>query len=100
MRRPSAAGPAAAARPAAVSFGAPLCARRFLAPPHCRSLTPAPPPNPVPTRPTNPTGKYLLLKDPGKEVLRIYAIPSDAFTKEADGAAEDEAAAERAVMNA
>jgi translation initiation factor 3 subunit D len=26
-----------------------------------------------------PEGKYLLLKDPNKELLRLYAVPGDAF---------------------
>jgi translation initiation factor 3 subunit D len=26
-----------------------------------------------------PTGKYLLVKDPNKELLRLYAVPEDAF---------------------
>ena len=33
-----------------------------------------------------PEGKYVLLKDPNKPVIRLYAVPSDAF----DGAAEDD----------
>lgn len=28
-------------------------------------------------------GKYLLVKDPMKELLRVYAIPSNAFENEA-----------------
>lgn len=26
-----------------------------------------------------PEGKYLLVKDPNKELLRLYAVPEDAF---------------------
>ncbi len=26
-----------------------------------------------------PIGKYLLLKDPNKDLLRVYAVPEDAF---------------------
>lgn len=33
-----------------------------------------------------PEGKYVLLKDPNKPVIRLYRVPSDAF----DAAAEDD----------
>jgi translation initiation factor 3 subunit D len=29
--------------------------------------------------PKKHTGKYLLVKDPNKELLRLYAVPEDAF---------------------
>jgi translation initiation factor 3 subunit D len=45
-------------------------------------------------------GKYVLVKDPNKNVLRLYAVPAEAFeedetvavepAEEADGEAEDE----------
>jgi translation initiation factor 3 subunit D len=35
------------------------------------------PPPPPPTH--KHTGKYLLVKDPNKELLRLYAVPEDAF---------------------
>ncbi|PVG00487.1 putative eIF3d-eukaryotic translation initiation factor 3 subunit D [Serendipita vermifera] len=33
----------------------------------------------------HPEGKYVLIKDPNKAVIRLYAVPLDAFTKEEDG---------------
>ena len=36
-------------------------------------------------------GRYLLLKDPNKPVIRLYTIPLDAFDDEEDnGALEDD----------
>jgi translation initiation factor 3 subunit D len=45
-------------------------------------------------------GKYVLVKDPNKNVLRLYAVPAETFeedetvvpepTEEADGEAEEE----------
>lgn len=33
----------------------------------------------------HPDGKYVLIKDPNKPVIRLYAVPPDAFAKEEDG---------------
>ena len=77
------------------------------APTHCLILSPAsaPLPNPQTSKPkdfagqiqlsmehcwgtvraqvdlvmTQEDGKYLLLKDPNKDLLRLYAVPNDAF---------------------
>merc|ERR1711998_752493 len=35
-------------------------------------------------------GKYLLLKDPNKPVIRFYSIPQDAFEEEEPAAAEED----------
>lgn len=50
------------------------------------SLVPTPLPSPAlpsshpPTLSSPfPPGKYLLLKDPNKDLLRLYAVPADAF---------------------
>jgi len=32
----------------------------------------------------HPDGKYILIKDPNKPVVRLYAVPADAFAKEED----------------
>lgn len=37
-----------------------------------------------------PDGKYLVLKDPTKSVMRIYEVPWDAFGEEDDGEGEEE----------
>jgi hypothetical protein len=47
--------------------------------PHHHHTTPHTTPPTPHTTATTPQGKYLLVKDPSKELLRLYAIPDDAF---------------------
>jgi len=52
----------------------------FLCSNHYHPLTSPSPPSPPPhPHPDPKTGKYLLVKDPNKELLRLYAVPEDAF---------------------
>ncbi|KAF5363717.1 hypothetical protein D9756_000296 [Leucocoprinus leucothites] len=37
-----------------------------------------------------PEGKYVLVKDPNKPVIRLYAVPPEAFTNENDDGSEEE----------
>ncbi|KAJ1308440.1 hypothetical protein OPQ81_004145 [Rhizoctonia solani] len=41
-----------------------------------------------------PDGKYVLIKDPNKSVIRLYAVPMDAFTAEAEEQPAEEEAPE------
>ena len=36
-----------------------------------------------------PEGRYVLVKDPNKAIIRLYAVPADAFGEEGEGEEED-----------
>jgi len=37
-----------------------------------------------------PKGKYLLMKDPNKPMIRLYKLPADAFSSESEDDGDDE----------